>query len=204
MADGSVPVAKERKKPGPKPGDPTNTAYRPEMCDKIREWGKTGKSKVWMAANLGISRETLDQWAKVHVELSDALTHARTAAQAYWEDLGEQGMMLPGFQGSVWAKNISCRFREDWTESKNVNQTNEDGPNRAAATAQDRARTLELIERLGLAASEGRGRVSLPSSKQLTFPALHSTQTTMSASSSIQRPSRRPSIIGFCVKSSSA
>jgi hypothetical protein len=150
-AQGEEP--KPRKKPGPKPGDPANTAYRPEMCELIIGWGREGKSRTWMCAELDITRETLAQWEKLHPQLTDALTRARVLSQRWWEDAAQENLKHPTFKDGLWRANMASRFRDEWTETKNVNQTNEDGPARAKATAEDRSRTLELLGRLGLGAS---------------------------------------------------
>jgi hypothetical protein len=78
-----------------------------------------------------------------HPEFLEATTHARDLAQQWWEDAGQVGMLTPGFNASVWAKNISARFREDWSESKHI--VHEEGPNRAAARMDTDSRILELL-----------------------------------------------------------
>lgn len=149
-----------RKRPGPKTGAEqvamgilNNTKYRPEFCEKVVEWGKLGKSPAWMASRMDTTKQSLFDWAKMHTQFAAALTLAMTHAQAFWEDEGEVGMKQQGFNAAIWARNMASRFRDDWTETKHV--TNEDGPNKAAAATEDRARGLELIERLGLALPQG-------------------------------------------------
>lgn len=92
------------------------TLYDPDYCDMVVAWGREGKSLTWMAAQLDVSRECIYEWGRVHPEFSDALTRARVQAQAWWEDQGQTGMASNMFNGSVWAKNMSCRFQEDWRD----------------------------------------------------------------------------------------
>jgi len=96
------------------PGRPTD--YRPEYCERVIEWGAQGKSKAWMAAHLGIAKQTLYHWEEAHPEFLDATTRAMSLSQAWWEDAGQQNMATPGFNASIWAKNMSNRFRDDWTD----------------------------------------------------------------------------------------
>jgi phage terminase large subunit len=60
--------------------------YDPSFCDLVIELGAQGKSKAQLAASIGVSRETIDLWAKVHPEFSDALKFAKDLALAWWED----------------------------------------------------------------------------------------------------------------------
>lgn len=103
------------------------TDYRPEFCDQVIAWGEEGKSVTWMAAKLDVSRECVYEWARVHPEFSDALTRARAKAQAVWEDMGQDGIKSPMFNGSVWAKSMAARFPEDWRENKGVELTGAGG-----------------------------------------------------------------------------
>lgn len=92
------------------------TDYLPEHCERVIELGRQGKSKAQIAADLDVARQTLDNWAGVHPEFLDALTRARDLAQAWFEDKGQDGLTTPGFNASLWAKQVSCRFREDYTD----------------------------------------------------------------------------------------
>ncbi len=95
-------------------GRPTD--YRPEMCGQVVELGRQGKSHAQIAAALGVARKTLYEWQERYPEFSDAITHAKDLAQAWFEDMGQSGLVMPGFNASLWAKQVSCRFREDYTE----------------------------------------------------------------------------------------
>src|SRR5262245_3868436 len=44
------------------------TKYDPIYCEMVICWGRLGKSKTWMAAELMVLKETLDNWAKDHPE----------------------------------------------------------------------------------------------------------------------------------------
>jgi hypothetical protein len=99
-------------------GRPTD--YNPGYCQRVIELGREGKSKAQIAADLDVARQTLDNWAAAHSEFLDALTRARDLAQAWWEDKGQDGLEKTGFNASLWAKQVSCRFREDYTEKSEL------------------------------------------------------------------------------------
>jgi len=90
--------------------------YKPEYCEAVIEYGRLGKSVAWMAAEIGVSKDTLYEWAKVHEEFSDAFTRARLESQRWWEDRGQEALSQPGFNGSIWARSMAARFPEDWRD----------------------------------------------------------------------------------------
>ena len=102
------------------------STYNPEFCERVIEYGKQGKSITWMAAELGVHKDSLYEWMKVHPEFSDAITQAKQYSQQWWEDAGQNGMLAPGFNASVWSRSMAARFPEDWRENKGVELS---GPN---------------------------------------------------------------------------
>lgn len=103
------------------------TLYRPEHCELVVELGRQGKSHAQIAATLDVSRQTLHNWAAVHPEFLDAITHARDLAQAWFEDKGQEGLDRAGFNASLWAKQVSCRFPDDYTDRQKRELTGRDG-----------------------------------------------------------------------------
>lgn len=104
--------------------------YQPEFCDQVVEWGKLGKSKAWMASNLGVSRQTLDTWTKVHPEFLDAITTSQAHAQAWWEDLGQNNVISvtgQSLNSGVYTRSMAARFPDDWREKTATELTGKDG-----------------------------------------------------------------------------
>jgi transposase-like protein len=97
-------------------GRPTD--YKPEYCERVVALGKEGKSHVQIAAELDVAKSTLYLWKDEHPEFSDALNASRSFAQAWWETIGQGQMLSPlqGFSASLWAKQVSARFPDDYTE----------------------------------------------------------------------------------------
>jgi hypothetical protein len=95
--------------------------YDPSYCEKVIEWGKLGKSKVWMCAQLDICKRTMQRWEDAHPEFSAALTRAAAHAQAHWEDLGQHNIKDRDFNSSVWSRSMAARFPDDWREKNDVN-----------------------------------------------------------------------------------
>lgn len=92
------------------------TDYDPTLCERVIELGRAGKSHAQIAADLDVARQTLYNWQAAHPEFMDAIMRARDLAQAWFEDKGQAGLDSTGFNASLWAKQVSCRFRDDYTD----------------------------------------------------------------------------------------
>jgi hypothetical protein len=80
-----------------------------------------------MAAEFGVSRQTLDAWLRQHPEFLDAMSVALTHAQAWWESAGQKGLTADKFNSSVWSRSMAARFPEDWRENSRHEHTGRDG-----------------------------------------------------------------------------
>jgi hypothetical protein len=103
------------------------TEYQEAFCEAVIRMGEEGYSVVEMAAELGVHRDSLYEWEKVHPIFSDAFTRARQLTQAWWERQGRVNLATQGFNASLWAKNMGCRFKGDWTEKTQTELTGADG-----------------------------------------------------------------------------
>ena len=103
----------------PKGGRPTD--YDPDFCKIVESLGKAGKSIVQIACALDVHKDTVYEWEKIHPKFSDAMALARQFSQAWWEDQGQDGLRADKFQSTLWAKQVSCRFPNDYRETKDVN-----------------------------------------------------------------------------------
>lgn len=101
--------------------------YDPAYCERVIELGKQGKSKVVMAAELGVTRTTFDNWSAAHPEFLEALAHAMLLSQAWWENAGQKGLTADKFNASVWSRSMAARFPEDWRENSRHEHTGAGG-----------------------------------------------------------------------------
>lgn len=101
--------------------------YDPSFADEVVTLGKEGLSLAQMCAHFDIARSTIDQWAEDHPDFSEALNRAKVHAQAWWERKGMSGMEMPGFNAAVWKKSMEARFRDDYTERKEMDHRSSDG-----------------------------------------------------------------------------
>lgn len=116
--------------------------YDPAYCEQVLEWGAEGKSKAWMAAKLGVVRQTLDNWCEQHPAFLDAITRSRDLAQAWWEDVGQDNIVSKPGGGSlnagVYSRSMAARFPDDWREKSETALTGANGgPVQIIASAHD-------------------------------------------------------------------
>lgn len=99
-------------------GRPTD--YKPEYCERVIALGKEGYSHAQIAAELDVCRNTLYNWADEHPEFLRAITRARDYAQAWFEQIARINMITPtpGFSAPLWAKQVSARFPDDYTDKQ--------------------------------------------------------------------------------------
>lgn len=103
------------------------TVYNPDFCETVVKLGRQGKSKAVMAAEIGVTKQTLENWARAHPEFFDAMALAITHAQAWWENAGQKGLTADRFNGSVWSRSMAARFPEDWRENSRHEHTGAGG-----------------------------------------------------------------------------
>ena len=98
------------------------------MCESIIELGKKGKSKTQMAAHLDISRSTFDRWLEAHEEFREAWELADTHAQAFWEEIGADGVGKGHlFNHNAWSLQVRNRFAHSYKESRELELTGAGG-----------------------------------------------------------------------------
>jgi hypothetical protein len=120
-----------------KGGRPTD--YDPSMCALVEELGKAGKSRAQIAAALDVAIITTRDWETKHPEFSAAMSRARDYALAWWEEAGQAGMFMMGFNATAWSLQVRNRFPDDYRDRREVEHS---------GTVQHEARVSERAERL--------------------------------------------------------
>lgn len=102
------------------------TKYNPAFCDLVIKMMKKGHSKLSVAGQIGISRDTLYEWCKKYPEFSDTIKVGEMKSYAYWEDLGMRGMMgkVKGFRPSLWIFTMKARF--GWSDNSPLKAIEDD------------------------------------------------------------------------------
>jgi len=91
--------AKAKKKPEGRP-----SKYKPAVCERVIELGKTGASKFEIAGELGISiTGTFYTWQEKHPEFLEAVKEAEKQAMIWWERAGrEKTFNSSGFNATAY------------------------------------------------------------------------------------------------------
>ncbi len=100
--------------------------YDPAFCDQLEKHMAQGFSIESFAGKIGVSRDTLYAWSKVHPEFSDTIKRGTDQSLFFWEKLGLMGVLgkQKGFNATMWIFNMKNRFkwRDYWDEPADQNQ----------------------------------------------------------------------------------
>jgi hypothetical protein len=123
-----------QKRPGheapAKRGRGQPTAYKPEYCTLIIQHMAYGHSLVSFAAEIGVVKETVNEWARTIPEFSAAKKLALQLCQRWWEAQGMQNLILPEgtkFNTVVWSTIMKNRFRDDYCDKVQHEVTGPEG-----------------------------------------------------------------------------
>ena len=114
----------EQKHPGGRP-----SKYDPAFCDQIIEHMREGASALSFAAEIGVSRATLNVWAEAHPEFLEALNAGKAACGAWWEKQGRAVAMSGGGNGQATMITFGLKNmgRDDWADRHSTELTGPDG-----------------------------------------------------------------------------
>lgn len=96
--------------------------YKKEYCQKIIESGKRGETLVHFACDIGVSKDTINEWATKHEDFSDALKLCKQHNEKYWLNLAAS-RAEGKHQGSDTIIRYMLSASHGYRESSDVNQT---------------------------------------------------------------------------------
>jgi len=103
--------------------------YDPSYCEAIVEHLGEGASIASFAAEIGVARSTINQWAEDYPEFSEALKVAKAKCAAWWEARLREIAKAGGGPGASTAvifglKNMAA---DDWRDKQEHEHTGADG-----------------------------------------------------------------------------
>ncbi len=121
--------------------------YRPEMCERVVALMSEGSSITEVAADLGITRETLNQWEKDDrkPEFAQALSHGRELAEAWWLREGRTNLTNKEFSYTGWYMNMKNRF--GWRDKQDVDHNHRGSINHKHSTTEQLIDDLRAIRK---------------------------------------------------------
>lgn len=101
------------------------TKYDPAFCARVIELGREGMGKCEMAAELDLHYETFEAYQANHHDFSEAVKAALRLSQAWWEKQGRVATFgaHPGFNATSYIFNMKNRFKEDWRDKVEQEQS---------------------------------------------------------------------------------
>lgn len=137
--------------------------YDPSYCDLVLELGAEGKSRAQIAAALGVSRQTIENWCDAHPQFLDALKEAKDLELAWWETAGQMNMTRQGFNATAFIFQMKNRFRSDYRDVVANEHTGRDGgpieTREAKSLTDDELLSIALRGSTGASAPKGSSRV---------------------------------------------
>ena len=107
------------------------TLYNPDLCDKVIELGKIGKSVEQIASILGYSLRTMYQWRDVYPDFLHAMEDAKQYEQYWWEEQAQAYLVenkdSDKINTSLWSRSMAARFPKKYRESTKTEITGADG-----------------------------------------------------------------------------
>jgi transposase len=100
--------------------------YDPAFCEVVIEAGRNGETMAGMAEACDVHRETIREWMEIHPEFSAAVKRGLQISQVEWERKGRLATFgeVPNFNATSYIFQMKNRFKEDWREKLEVEQTN--------------------------------------------------------------------------------
>jgi len=117
------------------------TKYDKKFCKTVVELMKDGCSITEVAAEIGITKETIYRWKERYQEFSDAINVGTQLSEAWWERQGRLGLWADSNQATKkinyngWYMNMRNRF--GWRD-KTETDLNHSGQVKTEVTFADR------------------------------------------------------------------
>ena len=112
------------------------TKYKDEYPEMLIEHMATGLSYESFAGEVGVCKDTLYEWEKVHPAFSDSKKIGFERNRCFWEKQGVRGlwdekeyddngklMSARSMNSTVWVFNMKNRFPKEWRDKQEVEST---------------------------------------------------------------------------------
>jgi hypothetical protein len=98
--------------PLPTPRRSSPAEYTDAIPGEIIALGANGLTETQIADHLGLDVDALQVMGKAHPAVRDALSRARTAAKAWWEEQARRALITENnrFPAGAWAQVMKARF----------------------------------------------------------------------------------------------
>lgn len=98
--------------------------YNPEYCDKLITHMSEGLSFESFAGTIGVSKQALYDWTKVHDEFLYAKEIGFEKSRLFWETAGINLAVKGIGNATAFVFNMKNRFRGEWNDKTEVETNN--------------------------------------------------------------------------------
>lgn len=99
------------------------TKYKEHYCDLIIEHMSEGASITSFAAEIGVARSTIDEWASNYPEFSGAVKIGKAKCASWWEKLGRNNAITGDGNATLVIFGLKNMAPEDFRDKQEVHQT---------------------------------------------------------------------------------
>lgn len=94
--------------------------YRQAYCNKVIEHMADGASLTSFAAEIGVCRDTVSEWAKVHPEFSVAVKIGKAKCAAWWEAANRRLAQTGTGNATACVFGLKNMAADDWRDKHEV------------------------------------------------------------------------------------
>ena len=94
--------------------------YDAAYCQQLVDHMATGASVASFAAEIDVARSTINEWASVHPEFSEALSRGKVKCLAWWEKAARSSASAGTGNATMIVFGLKNMGEEDWRDKREV------------------------------------------------------------------------------------
>lgn len=98
------------------------TKYKPSYADQVIEHMTEGASLTSFAAEIGVSRATLNVWMEEYPQFLEAVGIGKAKCAAWWEKTGRKTAENGGGNATLVVFGLKNMGAEDWRDKQEIEQ----------------------------------------------------------------------------------
>ena len=103
------------------------TKYKPEYCESVIEHMSSGASLTSFAAEIEVSRSTINLWIDEHPEFMESVKRAKAKCAAWWERQGREGATgNKDINPTLVIFGLKNMGAEDWRDKQEIDHRSGD------------------------------------------------------------------------------
>ena len=104
------------------------TKYKPEYCESVISHMSSGASLTSFAAEIEVSRSTINLWIDEHPEFMESVKRAKAKCAAWWERQGREGATgNKDINPTLVIFGLKNMGAEDWRDKQEIDHRSPDG-----------------------------------------------------------------------------